>query len=115
MMKIKPIITAISIATISASVAALAAPADATRTLPVRTSDTMPSLAQKVSLDVQENRSSSLDSRLPADRMTQLIDSKSESKAADNMSAAELTRKDEQADRDDDITEGQAVAAPSDL
>ena len=115
MMKIKPIITAISIATISASVAALAAPADATRTLPVRTSDTMPSLAQKVSLDVQENRSSSLDSRLPADRMTQLIDSKSEPKAADNMSAAELTRKDEQADRDDDITEGQAVAAPSDL
>ncbi|MBI0425487.1 L,D-transpeptidase family protein [Psychrobacter sp. NG27] len=109
MMKIKPIITAISIAAVSVS--AIAATADTTRTLPVRTVD---SLAKKVSLNLQENRSSSLDSRGATDSMTQLIDSK-EAPAADNMSAAELTRKDEQADRNDDESEGQAVAAPSDL
>ena len=113
-MKIKPIITAISIAIAGASVSALAAPADNTRTVPVRTADSQSGLAQKVSLNVQENRSSS------ADRMTQLIDSKkkseapanSRSTAADSMSAAELTLKDE---RSDDISEGQAVAAPSDV
>ena len=125
-MKIKPIITAISIAIIGANVSALAAPAENTRTLPVRTADSLPSIAQKVSLDVQENRSNSLDSRVqpkPADRMTQLIDSKkkteasakSEATTADNMSAAELTRKDEQSDTTDDISEGQAVAAPSNM
>jgi len=125
-MKIKPIITAISIAIIGANVSALAAPAENTRTLPVRTSDSLPSIAQKVSLDVQENRSNSLDSRVqpkPADRMTQLIDSKKKTEAsaksqattADNMSAAELTRKDEQSDTTDDISEGQAVAAPSNM
>ncbi|MGP9490890.1 L,D-transpeptidase family protein [Psychrobacter sp. AOP7-B1-24] len=112
MMKIKPIVTALSIAIVSAS--AIAATTDSTRTLPVRTAD---SLAKKVSLDVQENRSNSLGSGSSADSMTQLIDSKedTESAAADNMSAVELTRKDEQADRNDDITEGQAVAAPSDI
>ena len=111
-MKIKPIVTALSIAIVSAS--AIAATTDSTRTLPVRTAD---SLAKKVSLDVQENRSNSLGSGSSADSMTQLIDSKkdTESAAADNMSAVELTRKDEQADRNDDITEGQAVAAPSDI
>ena len=125
-MKIKPIITAISIAIIGANVSALAAPAENTRTLPVRTADSLPSIAQKVSLDVQENRSNSLDSRVqpkPADRMTQLIDSKKKTEAsaksqattADNMSAAELTRKDEQSDTTDDISEGQAVAAPSNM
>lgn len=125
-MKIKPIITAISIAIIGANVSALAAPAENTRTLPVRTADSLPSIAQKVSLDVQENRSNSLDSRVQpksADRMTQLIDSKkkteasakSEATTADNMSAAELTRKDEQSDTTDDISEGQAVAAPSNM
>ena len=71
MMKIKPLITAISIAIVSASVSAVAAPADNTRTLPVRKADSMPTIAQpnmakKVSLNVQENRSSSLDSRAPA-------------------------------------------------
>ena len=126
-MKIKPIITAISIAIAGASVSALAAPADNTRTVPVRTADSQSGLAQKVSLNVQENRSSSADTRTTtprsADRMTQLIDSKKTSEAssssrnaaADNMSAAELTLKDERSDGTDDISEGQAVAAPSDV
>ncbi|WP_413786346.1 L,D-transpeptidase family protein [Psychrobacter immobilis] len=120
MMKIKPIITAISIAVVGASVSALAATTDSTRTLPVRTMNSAPSLAQKVSLDVQENRSSSV---AESDRMTQLIDSKKRAETsaqpkaapADNMSAAELTLKDERSDSTDDISEGQAVAAPSDV
>ncbi len=119
-MKIKPIITAISIAVVGASVSALAATTDSTRTLPVRTMNSAPSLAQKVSLDVQENRSSSV---AESDRMTQLIDSKKREETsaqpkaapADNMSAAELTLKDERSDSTDDISEGQAVAAPSDV
>ncbi|MGP9557545.1 L,D-transpeptidase family protein [Psychrobacter sp. AOP7-A1-24] len=130
MMKIKPIITAISIAAVSASVAALAAPADSTRTLPVRTADAMPDIAKKVSLNVQENRSRSdgaatvqlnTEKAQSVDSMNQLINNKQEANqnapapAADNISAVELTRKDEQADRNDDITEGQAVAAPSDI
>jgi len=130
MMKIKPIITAISIAAVSASVSAFAAPADSTRTLPVRTADTMPNIAKKVSLNVQENRSRSdgaatvqlnTEKAQSVDSMNQLINNKQEANqnapapAADNMSAAELTRKDERADRNDDITEGQAVAAPSDI
>ncbi len=133
MMKIKPLITAMSIAAISASIgiSAFAATTDSSRTLPVRTADSLPSIAKKVSLDVQENRSSSTtgssttDSSKVApkstDRMSQLIDSKKKAKqveapavAADNMSAQELTRKDEQSDSTDDITEGQAFAAPSD-
>lgn len=143
-MKMKPLITAISIAIVSASVSAVAAPADNTRTLPVRKADSMPtiaqpSLAKKVSLNVQENRSNSLDSRAPAvatpalkpkspDRMTQLIEEKQEadeddndaqqadeqqSVSADNMSVEELARKDVQSDSTDDISDGQAVAAPS--
>lgn len=130
MMTIKPLITAISIAIVSASVSALAAPADTTRTLPVRTADALPNIAKKVSLDVQENRSSATDARATksnitkeksADSMTQLIDSKKKTAtaqpkapAADNMSAAELTLKDEQSDSTDDISEGQAFASPSD-
>ncbi|WP_367108617.1 L,D-transpeptidase family protein [uncultured Psychrobacter sp.] len=53
------------------------------------------------------------------DRMGQLIDNKREQRSAseavivDNMSAEELTRKDEYAERTDDISEGQAVANPS--
>ena len=132
MMKMKPLITAISIAIVSASVSAVAAPADTTRTLPVRKADSMPSIAKKVSLDVQESRSSSIDARTtvqptvnqankakPADRMTQLIDSKQEAEAnsaavsADNMTVEELSLKDVQSDSTDDISEGQAVAAPS--
>lgn len=132
MMKIKPIITAISIAVASASVSATAAPADETRTLPVRTANSMPSIAKKVSLDIQENRSSSIDDRAPVvatpalksnspDRMTQLIDEKQEvdvetaqqEVSADNMTVEELARKDVQSDITDDISEGQAVAAPT--
>lgn len=128
-MKIKPLITAISIIVVSASASTFAATADNTRTLPVRTADSMPSIAKKVSLNVQESRSNSIDGRAPvtiakpADRMTQLIDSKqsqkpkaaAQSTTADNMSAEELTSKDEQSDSTDDISEGQAVAAPSDV
>ena len=126
MMKMKPLITAISLALFSASVSlsAIAAPADSTRTLPVRTAESLPSIAKKVSLNVQENRSSSLDAPTAvqpkaADRMTQLIDAKQEAKVdtsvavtADNMTVEELARKDVQSDSDD-ISEGQAVAAPS--
>ena len=134
MMKKKPLITAISIAIISASVSAFAAPDETARTLPVRTAETLPSLAQKVSLDVQENRSHAIEPRATeatssvkpnksasSDSMTQLIDSKQASDAApkantaDNMSAADLTLKDEQSERTDDISEGQAVAAPSNI
>lgn len=133
MMKMKPLITAISIAIVTASVSAVAAPADNTRNLPVRTADSMPSIAKKVSLDVQENRSSSIDGRAPVvatpalkpnapDRMTQLIDEKQEvdvetaqqAVSADNMTVEELARKDVQSDSTDDISEGQAVAAISD-
>ena len=127
MMKIKPLITAISIAVVSMS--AIAAPTDGTRTLPVRTADSLPSIAKKVSLNVQESRSSSFDSSATvkldtnkaksADRMTQLIDAKQDAEVkasvavtADNMTVEELTRKDEQSDSDD-ISEGQAVSAPS--
>nr|WP_227679597.1 L,D-transpeptidase family protein [Psychrobacter sp. Pi2-51] len=120
MMKIKPLITAISIVVVSASATAFAATADSTRTLPVRTADSMPSIAKKVSLNVQESRAPVTTAK-PADRMTQLIDSKQKTKpsapaaTADNISAEELTRKDEQSDRTDDMSEGQAVAAPSDV
>ena len=128
MMKIKPLITAISIAVVSMS--AIAAPTDGTRTLPVRTADSLPSIAKKVSLNVQESRSSSVvdsstsvkldtNKAKSADRMTQLIDAKQDAEVkasvavtADNMTVEELTRKDEQSDSDD-ISEGQAVSAPS--
>ena len=128
MMKIKPLITAISIAVVSMS--AIAAPTDGTRTLPVRTADSLPSIAKKVGLNVQESRSSSVvdsstsvkldtNKAKSADRMTQLIDAKQDAEVkasvavtADNMTVEELTRKDEQSDSDD-ISEGQAVSAPS--
>ena len=128
MMKIKPLITAISIAVVSMS--AIAAPTDGTRTLPVRTADSLPSIAKKVSLNVQESRISSVvdsstsvkldtNKAKSADRMTQLIDAKQDAEVkasvavtADNMTVEELTRKDEQSDSDD-ISEGQAVSAPS--
>lgn len=128
MMKIKPLITAISIAVVSMS--AIAAPTDGIRTLPVRTADSLPSIAKKVSLNVQESRSSSVvdsstsvkldtNKATSADRMTQLIDAKQDAEVkasvavtADNMTVEELTRKDEQSDSDD-ISEGQAVSAPS--
>ncbi len=59
-------------------------------------------------------------SQVPSsDRMGQLIDSQRSqavappSVAADNMSVEELTRKDQQSDSTDDISDGQAVAGPS--
>ncbi|WP_227511824.1 MULTISPECIES: L,D-transpeptidase family protein [unclassified Psychrobacter] len=135
MMKIKPLITSMSIAVISAgmSLNALAATNNDTRTMPVRTADKLPDIAVLASLDVQESRSTSIDKNnsvatpniqpQTTDSMGDLIDTKQKNKAqstsepvaADNMSAAELTRKDEQSDRTDDISEGQAVAAPSDI
>ncbi|WP_350558656.1 L,D-transpeptidase family protein [Psychrobacter sp. CAL346-MNA-CIBAN-0220] len=135
MMKIKPLITSMSIAAFAASisVSALAAPNDNSRA-----ADKLPSMAVLASLNVQESRSRSVDGRAevttptakpdtntakPTDRMNQLINAKQDAQlkadtkttAADNMSAEELTRKDQQSDSTDDISEGQAVAAPSDL
>lgn len=136
MMKLKPLIASMSIAALSASISvgAFAAPNDSARTLPVRTADQLPSIAVLASLDVEENRNRSIASTTATpknnmpDRMGKLIDAKrnqsttstkpmnpspSNDVAADNMSAQELARKDEQSDRTDDISEGQAVAAPS--
>lgn len=135
MMKIKPLITAMSIAAISAtmSISTFAATNDNARTLSAHSADNLPDMAVLASLDIQESRSSSAESNSATssatDRMSQLIDAKNKANqtnetveaptieapavAADNMSAQELTRKDEQSDSTDDITEGQAVAAPS--
>ncbi len=163
MMKIKPIVTAISIATLSLSATVFAAPTDNTRTLPV---DNLPDIDSLSGINLEESRSSSVDSdtriTLPnndsatnaqpqvstpaaSDRMGQLIDSKraaqpnigtgiasndiasndiastdiaanntaSNAVAADNMSVEELTRKDQQSDTTDDISDGQALAGPS--
>ena len=168
MMKIKPIVTAISIATLSLSATVFAAPTDNTRTLPV---DNLPDIESLSGINLEESRSSSVasDARntLPnndsatnaqpqvstpaaSDRMGQLIDSKraaqpnigtgiasndiasndiasndiastdiaanntaSNAVAADNMSVEELTRKDQQSDTTDDISDGQALAGPS--
>ena len=126
----KPLITSMSIVLLSASmsVSALAAPNNNTN---VKTADKLPGIAVLASLDVQENRSRSIDGNNSVatpkiktnttDSMGQLIDDKKDNQkktaaksvTADNMSAAELTRKDEQSDRTDDISEGQAVANPN--
>lgn len=126
MMKIKPIVTAISIATLSIglSMSAFAAPESNARTLPINTVDSLPNMSSLSGINLEENRS-----RSPAaDSMGQLIDSKrtrqattakmttntdtSNAVAADNMSVEELTLKDQQSDSTDDISEGQAVAGP---
>ena len=113
--------------TASISLSALAAPNNNTRTLPVQANGELPSLAVLASLDVQESRSHSIDNGRAStleiqpnpsdDSMGQLIERQQDdsptSLPADNMSAAELTRKDEQSDRTDDISGGQVVAAPS--
>lgn len=95
MMKIKPLVTAISIAalSISLSVSSFAATSENASTLPVK-----PNQTQAV------------------DRMGQLIDRQKQGNAvsADNMSAEELTLKDERADSTDDISDGQAFAGPND-
>ena len=99
-MKIKPLITAMTITVISASVSlsAFAAPNNSNVLLPVRAANSLPSLAVLTSLDIQESRSNSLNSNVVL---------------ADNMSAEDLARTDEQSDNSDDISEGQVVAAPS--
>lgn len=99
-MKIKPLITAMTITVISASVSlsAFAAPNNSNVLLPVRAANSLPSLAVLTSLDIQESRSNSLNSNVVL---------------ADNMSAEELARTDEQSDNSNDISEGQVVAAPS--
>lgn len=148
MMKIKPIVIAISLASLSLS--AFAAPTDNTRTLPVNTVenlDNLPDIESLSGINLEENRSSSADNgariTLPSnaatnnvqpqvntpsasDSMGRLIDSKRSSAqanidtdtasnvvAADNMSVEELTRKDQQSDTTDDISDGQALAGPS--
>ena len=88
-------ITAISA---SVSLSAFAAPNNSNVLLPVRAANSLPSLAVLTSLDIQESRSNSLNSNVVL---------------ADNMSAEELARTDEQSDNSDDISEGQVVAAPS--
>ncbi len=111
-----------SIAALTASVSlnALAAPNDNTRNLPVSAGDNLPDMAVLASLDIQEDRSQSIDGntlstskKQPADRMSKLIDKQDEQLQADNISAEELTRKDEQSERNDDISEGQALANPN--
>ncbi len=124
-MKIKPIVTAISIATLTFSITAFAASDNTTRTLPVNTADNLPNIESLSGVNVEESRSGLSDEgaslTLPnrtarADTMGQLIDSKRleqpKTVAADNMSVEELTSKDEQSDSTDDISEGQALAGP---
>ena len=134
-MKINPIVIAISVATLSFNISAVAATADTNRTLPV---NKLPSISSLSGVNVKESRSGETDngtsislpsnsvknstksttkSSLSTDRMSQLIDSKrattqNNAVAADNMSVAELTQKDEQSDTTDDISEGQAFAGP---
>lgn len=96
------------------------------RTLPVRTMDSQSSMAVLTSLNVDENRSRSVDvnskTSKPAakpsiDRMGQLINSQREqpstaSVSPDNMSVEELVLKDRQSESADDISDGQAFAGP---
>ena len=122
MMTKKPLITALSIAALSAGIIspAVAAPSD-------NNAFTIGSLS---GINLEESRNNRVNATTEAraasgDSMGQLIENQNNqarrapasapttSVAADNMTAEELTRKDEQADRDDDIDEGQAVSAPN--
>lgn len=122
MMTKKPLITALSIAALSAGIIspAVAAPSD-------NNAFTIGSLS---GINLEESRNNRVNATPEAraasgDSMGQLIENQNNqarrapasapttSVAADNMTAEELTRKDEQADRDDDIDEGQAVSAPN--
>lgn len=109
------------------STVALAAP---DRTLPVRTTTPAPTINSLGGVQINESRHTG-DTSTQEDTMGQLIEDKSQSNKAvsdrtasavaeennistvqpDNISAAELTRKDELTDIDD-IEEGQAVASP---
>ncbi|MDN5565787.1 MAG: L,D-transpeptidase family protein [Psychrobacter sp.] len=127
-MKIKLLITSMSIVALSAgiNISAQAAVDTDARTLPVRTMDSQSSMAVLTSLNVDENRSRSVDANLktsrPAakpstDRMGQLINSQREqpstpSVSPDNMSVEELVLKDRQSESADDISDGQAFAGP---
>ena len=89
------------------------------RTLPVRTMDSQSSMAVLASLNVDENRSRSINDNQskPTDRMGQLINSQREQPATasvspDNMSVEELVLKDQQSESADDISDGQAFAGP---
>lgn len=88
----------ITVISASVSLSAFAAPNNSNVLLPVRAANSLPSLAVLTSLDIQESRSNSLNSNVVL---------------ADNMSAEDLARTDEQSDNNDDISEGQVVAAPS--
>lgn len=121
MMTIKPLVISMSIAALSAtvSISALAAPNDNNRQLPVRKVDKMSDLAVKASLNVQENRSHATSNNTAIAKSINQSKTTTQPKAAaqagtklaaDNMSVAELTRKDDQSD---DINGGQVVADPS--
>ncbi|MBU5616090.1 L,D-transpeptidase family protein [Psychrobacter sp. TAE2020] len=131
-MKIKLIVTSMSIAALTAgiNISAIAASTDSARTLPVRTAAGLPDIAVLASLKVEENRNRSIDANSTAskpskdkttkttDSMGKLIDNQRTQAAvpsvsADNMSVEELTRKDQQSQSTDDISDGQAVAGPS--
>ena len=119
MMTKKPLITALSIAALSAGIIspAIAAPSDSN-------AFTIGSLS---GINLEESRNNRVNANTAArastnDSMGQLIENQNNQARrapatpavrADNMTAEELTRKDEQADRNDDIDEGQAVSAPS--
>ena len=95
MMKVNPLISALSIAvlTTSFSVSAFAAPDNSSKTLPVRAADQLPSINNLSGVTVKENRTRTINS-------------------ADTMSVEELSRQDELSDSDD-ISEGQALDAPT--
>ena len=120
MMTIKPLVISMTIAALSAtvSISALAAPNDNSRPLPVRTADKLSDLAVKTSLNVQENRSHATSNHSATAKSINQPKTTTQPKAAaqagtklaaDNMSVAELTRKDDQSD---DINGGQVVADP---
>ena len=91
MMKIKPLITTMSIAALSTTVSlsALAAPIDSSRPLAVRNVDKIADLAVKTSLNIQENRSHVTSSNSAVAESLTKTDTKL---SADNMSVEELTR-----------------------
>lgn len=101
MMKIKSLVAAISIASLSIglNVSVSAAPNETTRTLPVNTANGVASSVDSMGALIDRQQDNRINS--------------TNSVAADNMSVAELTRKDQQSDSTDDISDGQAVAGPS--
>ncbi|WLP93538.1 L,D-transpeptidase family protein [Psychrobacter sp. M13] len=127
-MKIKLLITSMAIVALSAgiNISAQAAVDTDARTLPVRTMDSQSSMAVLASLNVDENRSRSVNvnpkpskpaAKPSTDRMGQLINSQREqpstaSVSPDNMSVEELVLKDRQSESADDISDGQAFAGP---